>query len=102
MQRYVIIAGEPHGVPLKFKLMPQMFADNLGYKTHAVGKWHLGYHRKAYLPTSRGFLSHFGYWNGMQDYYDHSVMNNKVHNSLIVSKYFCRIIYTSDLRIDQL
>ena len=78
MQKYVIVAGEPRGVPLKYKFMPQMFADNLGYKTHAVGKWHLGSHRKVYLPTSRGFQSHFGYWNGMEDYFDHSIMNNKV------------------------
>ena len=78
MQKYVIVAGEPHGVPLKFKFMPQMLAGNLGYKTHAVGKWHLGYHRKVYLPTNRGFDSHVGYWNGMEDYYDHSVMNKKV------------------------
>ena len=79
MQRDVLRAGEPRGVPLKYKFMPQMFTDNLGYKAHAVGKWHLGYHRKLYLPTSRGFLSHFGYWNGMEDYYDHSYLNNKVH-----------------------
>ena len=81
MQRYVLVAGEPRGVPLKYRFMPQMFANNLGYKPHAVGKWHLGYHRKTYLPTNRGFLSHFGYWNGMEDYFDHSVMNNKVQNT---------------------
>ena len=81
MQSYVIREGEPHGVPLKFKFMPQLLADNLGYKAHAVGKWHLGHHRKVYLPTKRGFLSHFGYWSGMEDYYDHTVMSNKVINN---------------------
>jgi|SaaInlStandDraft_1057018.scaffolds.fasta_scaffold25616_2 arylsulfatase A len=30
-----------------------------GYKTKAVGKWHLG-HKKAFLPTNHGFESYFG------------------------------------------
>ncbi|XP_015512998.2 arylsulfatase B-like [Neodiprion lecontei] len=72
MQHSVILEPEPRGLPLKEKLLPEYLRD-AGYKTHAIGKWHLGYHRVAYTPTYRGFDSHFGYWNGLQDYYSHEV-----------------------------
>ncbi|KAJ9596973.1 hypothetical protein L9F63_012003 [Diploptera punctata] len=72
MQHLVILAPEPWGLPLSERLMPQ-FLKSAGYSTHAVGKWHLGFHRKEYTPTYRGFDSHFGYWNGYQDYYDHTM-----------------------------
>ena len=39
-----------------------------------VGKWHLGSHLAAFSPTERGFTSHLGYWGGMQDYWDHTLM----------------------------
>lgn len=49
--------------------MPQYFSD-LGYKTHLVGKWHLGYETKEHLPTRRGFDTFFGYLNGYLGYWD--------------------------------
>ena len=98
MQSHVIREGEPHGVPLKFKFMPQLLADNLGYRAHAVGKWHLGHHRKVYLPTNRGFLSHFGYWSGMEDYYDHTVMSNKVIKNHIKNIISCMTLSVNRTR----
>ena len=43
------------------------------YKTHIVGKWHLGFCKPEFLPTKRGFQHHYGFWNGAQDYYSHEV-----------------------------
>ncbi|CAN7943622.1 unnamed protein product, partial [Ixodes hexagonus] len=70
MQHWVIRSPEPWGLPLELKLMPEHLKD-LGYSTHLVGKWHLGYFKKEYTPTYRGFDSFYGYYNGYIDYYSH-------------------------------
>lgn len=71
MQSGVLVGAAPYALPLKFKLMPE-YLNDLGYKSVAVGKWHLGSHRAVYTPTKRGFQSHVGYWTGHEDYYDHT------------------------------
>lgn len=63
---------EPWGLPLNETLLPEHL-NKLGYVSHAVGKWHLGYFKKPYTPTYRGFKSFYGFWNGYQDYYTHTV-----------------------------
>ena len=47
------------GLPLRETLLPQHLV-NLGYSTHHIGKWHLGYYNESYLPTRRGYHSFFG------------------------------------------
>ncbi|XP_024083759.1 arylsulfatase B-like [Cimex lectularius] len=71
-QHNVIVEASPWGLPLKEKLMPQYF-NKLGYVSHALGKWHLGFFKKEYTPTYRGFKTHYGYWNSHQDYFSHVV-----------------------------
>jgi len=61
---------------------------SLNYATHYVGKWHLGFCNEACLPTSRGFDSFYGFYNGYVDHYTHIINggydfwdNGKVENS---------------------
>ena len=58
------------GLPLSEKLLPEYFKQN-GYQTYLVGKWHLGFRQKEYLPTSRGFDHFYGHVTGGVGYWDH-------------------------------
>ncbi|XP_066901765.1 arylsulfatase B [Halyomorpha halys] len=71
MQGSPCSAGSHDGLPLDVKIMPQYFSK-LGYKSHLVGKWHLGYESPRHLPTRRGFDSFFGYLNGFLGYWDYT------------------------------
>ncbi|XP_040581443.1 arylsulfatase B [Lepeophtheirus salmonis] len=71
LQLHTIPAGAPYGLPLNLKILPE-YLNELGYESHAIGKWHLGSFRKVYTPTYRGFKSHHGYWQGAGDYFGHT------------------------------
>jgi arylsulfatase B len=70
MQHFVILPEEPWGLSLKDPIMPEIF-KKAGYKTHLVGKWHLGFFQQQYTPTKRGFDSFFGYLGAHIDYYSY-------------------------------
>ena len=59
----------PTGVSVEHVLLPQ-YLQQVGYKTHAVGKWHLGYCNWNYTPNRRGFDSFFGFYTHAEDYYN--------------------------------
>ena len=82
MQHAVLYGAEPRGLPLSEKLLPE-YLNDMGYTSRMVGKWHLGSWKKEYLPTSRGFKSHIGYWTGHHDYNDHTAVEtvNNVFNT---------------------
>ncbi len=65
--RYPVRAGLPNnlgpdskkGLPLTEVLIPGVLKQR-GYKSMAIGKWHIGHDPVDFLPTSRGFDSYFG------------------------------------------
>ncbi|XP_063973449.1 arylsulfatase B-like isoform X1 [Diachasmimorpha longicaudata] len=72
MQGFPLRAGEPRGIPLGTKLLPE-YLRNLGYSTRLVGKWHLGYQSDDFTPARRGFDTFFGYYSGYITYYSHTI-----------------------------
>ncbi|XP_005101283.1 arylsulfatase I [Aplysia californica] len=70
LQHSVITGSQPYGLPLKEVTIAQRLKE-LGYDTHGVGKWHLGFFKDSYLPENRGFDSHYGYYLGHGDFFDH-------------------------------
>lgn len=46
----------------------------LGYRTMAIGKWHLGSSPES-RPLEQGFDEHFGFYSGWGDYYSHRYYN---------------------------
>ncbi|KAJ8979202.1 hypothetical protein NQ317_016837, partial [Molorchus minor] len=64
-----LIPSEKRALP-PAKLMPEYFKE-MGYSTHLVGKWHLGYAAWNETPTFRGFDHHFGFYNSFTSYYDY-------------------------------
>ncbi|XP_069118766.1 arylsulfatase J-like [Argopecten irradians] len=71
LQTSVIEGFHPFGLPLNITILPQ-WLQTLGYRTHMIGKWHLGSYKSEYTPMYRGFESFTGYHNSHGDYYDHS------------------------------
>jgi arylsulfatase B/arylsulfatase I/J len=59
-----------YGLPLSDITIADIFSD-VGYATHAIGKWHTGFYKWRYTPTYRGFDSFYGYYSGGEDYYTH-------------------------------
>ena len=57
----------PGGADLRMELLPERL-KRAGYRTAAVGKWHVGGRSRANLPINRGFDSHYGFLKGGEDH----------------------------------
>ena len=75
--RYQIHTGLQDGIiqaearvclPPKFGTVADAF-QLMGYRTHMVGKWHIGIYKDACLPWKRGFDSYYGYLTGSEHHY---------------------------------
>lgn len=59
--------SDTNGLPLSETLLPQVLKDS-GYRTIAIGKWHLGYAPK-FHPMERGFTDFYGFLQGARSYW---------------------------------
>ncbi|WP_111708308.1 sulfatase-like hydrolase/transferase [Lutibacter citreus] len=71
---YDVESDETVGTPLSEKLMPEAFKE-LGYRTSAIGKWHLGDHEDLW-PPAQGFDHWFGFPAGGMNYW--GISKNKI------------------------
>jgi len=61
-------SGKP-GMPVNNYTMAELLRD-AGYRTHHVGKWHLGYTEET-MPLGQGFDTSWGHMGGCIDNYSH-------------------------------
>lgn len=59
--------SETNGLPITETLLPAVLKD-AGYRTIALGKWHLGYAPK-FHPMERGFTDFHGFLQGARSYF---------------------------------
>lgn len=58
---------ENAGLPLEEEILSEVLKSN-GYRTGAIGKWHLG-DAKKFWPTNRGFDYWYGFYGGGMSYW---------------------------------
>lgn len=68
----VAFAVGPLGVNLNETFISEVLKRQ-GYRTHAVGKWHLGQHAWEFTPTYRGYETFLGFLGGGEAYFTHTV-----------------------------
>lgn len=68
LQKGVLGTRAPSCAAIDHMLLPEKLKQ-IGYATHIVGKWHLGFCNLKCTPTYRGFDSFLGFYGWGEDYY---------------------------------
>ncbi|XP_072020732.1 arylsulfatase J-like [Amphiura filiformis] len=68
LQHGGITTAQPSCLPSDEVTIAQALQD-VGYSTHAVGKWHLGFYKEECLPTNRGFETFYGTYCSSGDHF---------------------------------
>ncbi|XP_075552801.1 arylsulfatase B-like [Dermacentor variabilis] len=68
LQHDVLIPAQEGGINPNIPTLAERLRS-LGYKTHALGKWHVGYSSAELTPTRRGFDTFYGYYNTAKYYF---------------------------------
>ena len=87
---------QPTGLTLNRTLLSEKL-KSLGYKTHLVGKWHLGFCNKKYTPTKRGFDSFKGFYTGSVNPLNHTNKNGFDYRSNLKVNKLAKGHYSTDL-----
>jgi len=67
-----LMPGSTASIPMDVPTIAEVL-KTAGYRTHMIGKWHLGYAAWKNTPLGRGFDSYQGYLQGGCDYYNKTV-----------------------------
>jgi arylsulfatase A-like enzyme len=100
MQGEDIQGGEPRGLPLHVRILPE-YLRSLGYTTKLIGKWHVGYHTPEHIPVHRGFDSFFGFYNSHVSYYDYRY-SHQVRYGRYVQIFVQRLLLVVDAEASRL
>ena len=95
MQYGVVSTNTAWGLNLNEVLLPEILQD-YDYKTHLIGKWHLGHHSPRYLPTARGFDYFTGYIDGSNYYWSKRNPVQYAFKDFMTSNTSCYMQYTGD------
>jgi len=95
MQYFMVESAIPWGLELNETTIAEVMSDN-GYKTHMLGKWHLGHSTPRFLPTARGFDTFTGMLNGESYYWSKRNPDHPHFKDFIASDRDCFWPYDED------
>lgn len=95
MQYFMVQSAIPWGLPLRESTLAEVLKAD-GYRTHMLGKWHLGHFSPRYLPTARGFETFTGMLNGESYYWSKRNVDHSHFKDFIISDTSCYSPYEED------